>query len=62
MVADQLNEKSELKFNKQFVRGVLKLNLGMRYKRIKDAGLQTNSDKNLVLRQRYAMELVSLLD
>ena len=39
---------------------VLKVDLGMRYRKIKGVSVNTNSERNLVLRQRFALELIRL--
>ena len=44
------------------VRKIMKKNLGLSYKKIKEIGVHTNSIKNLVLRQRFAIELVTLMN
>jgi hypothetical protein len=33
--------------------------LGMRYRKIKQVSLHSNSEKNLVLRQRWALEFLA---
>ena len=39
---------------------VMKRDHGMRYQKIKDTAIFSNSERNLVLRQRWAMEFLSL--
>ena len=39
---------------------MLKQNLGMRYKRIVHIAPQANSERNLILRQRFALEFLAL--
>jgi hypothetical protein len=39
---------------------VMRRDHGMRYRKIKDTAMHSNSDKNLVLRQRWALEFLSL--
>ena len=40
---------------------ILKEDLGMSYRKIKPLSMNTNSERNLVLRQQYALQLVALL-
>ena len=42
------------------VRSVMKQELGMRYRKIHTVSLHSNSEKNLVLRQRWALEFLAL--
>jgi hypothetical protein len=44
----------------KLVRSVLKEELGMCYRKIKTVSLHSNSEKNLVLRQRWAIEFLNL--
>ena len=39
----------------------MKLDLAMRYKKIVPTAIHTNSDKNLVFRQQFALELIKQL-
>ena len=41
------------------VRMVMKEELGMRFRKIKTVSLHSNSEKNLVLRQRWALEFLT---
>ena len=49
-----------LKVSRYEVSRVLKLDLGMRYRRIVHIAPQGNSERNLVLRQRFALEFLRL--
>ena len=40
---------------------IMKKNLGMSYKKIHPVTLRTNSERNLVLRQQFALTLIQLL-
>ena len=40
---------------------IMKEDLGMRYKKIKEVTVNTNSERNLVFRQQFALELIRLL-
>ena len=53
-------QKSGASLNEKLVRNVLREELGMRYLKIKDVAVHSNSEKNLVLRQRWALEFLSL--
>ena len=35
--------------------------LGMRYRKIKPVSIHGNSDKNLILRQQFALKLIQLM-
>ena len=56
-----MNEGTDQQYKEHQVRKVMRVNLGMSYKKIQEISLHTNSARNLVLRQRFAMVLVSLL-
>ena len=45
--------------SEMIVRSVIKEELGMRYRKIKAVSLHSNSEKNLVLRQRWAIEFLA---
>ena len=55
-IVDQLDELAEAPVTEKLVRSVMKEEIGMRYQRIKTVSLHSNSEKNLVLRQRWALE------
>ena len=56
-----LKEKVNAKVKSPLVREIMKKTLGMSYRKIKPMSLHANSEKNLVLRQRFAMELIELM-
>ncbi len=58
-VIKSLNYENHFKTSEQEVRDVMKQELGMRYKKIKTVSLHSNSEKNLVLRQRWALEFLA---
>ena len=62
MVKEVLNEETDQEYKEHQVRKIMRHDLGMRYKKISHVALHTNSPKNLILRQRYAIELVALLN
>jgi hypothetical protein len=43
------------------IRDVMKRDLGMRYRKVVAVSVHANGDKNLILRQQYAQELIRLL-
>jgi len=55
-----VNEGIIAPVSEQLVRSVMKEELGMRYRKIKTVSLHSNSEKNLVLRQRWAIEFLNL--
>ena len=58
-VIKSLTKQQEIKTSEAEVRDVMKYELGMRYKKIKTVSLHSNSEKNLVLRQRWAIEFLA---
>jgi len=54
--------KTTLDLKEYRVRKILTFDFGMSYKKIKSVALHANSDKNRILRQRFAIELVNLLN
>ena len=42
------------------IRNVLKADLSMSYRKIHDVAVFSNGEKNLILRQRWALEFLSL--
>ena len=56
----KVNELTQSPVSEQLVRSVMKEELGMRYRKIKTVSLHSNSEKNLVLRQRWAIEFLNL--
>ena len=55
-----LHHLFNLKVSRYEVYGILKRDLGMRYRRIVHIASQANSERNLVLRQRFALEFLRL--
>lgn len=51
-----MSEAENIKSTVAEVRSVMKEELGMSYRKIVTVSLHSNSEKNLVLRQRWAME------
>jgi prefoldin subunit 5 len=49
-VAGKVNALAEAPVTEQLVRSVMKVELGMRYRKIKTVSLHSNSEKNLILR------------
>jgi hypothetical protein len=58
-VVTMVNELAEAPVTEQLVRSVMKEELGMSYRKIKTVSLHSNSEKNLVLRQRWAIEFLA---
>ena len=56
-----LKEEFEMEKKPWELARILKEDLGMQYRRIKPLSTNTNSERNLVLRQRFAMELIKLM-
>ena len=60
-VCSQLYDRYGLQFKKKDVQRVLKKELNMGYGKIHEIAPHTNSEKNLVMRQRFSIELLSIL-
>jgi hypothetical protein len=58
-VIKSLYKEHPIKTTEQEVRDVMRKELGMRYRKIKQVSLHSNSEKNLVLRQRWALEFLA---
>jgi hypothetical protein len=58
-VIKSLTNEHYIKTTEQEVRDVMKRELGMSYRKIKQVSLHSNSEKNLVLRQRWALEFLA---
>jgi hypothetical protein len=54
-------DSPRVKIKASEARTVMKRDHFMSYRKIKDTSIQSNSEKNLVLRQRWALEYLSLL-
>ena len=58
-VANDMNATYAEQVTENTVRSVMKEELDMRYRKIKTISLHSNSEKNLVLRQRWALEFLT---
>ena len=56
-----MKKQQDLIVTSTLVRKVFRQELGLRYKKIKPLPYQGNSEKNLVLRQQFAMKMMELL-
>ena len=57
-IVDSVNESIGIEVKPREVRNVLKQDFNMSYRKIKEVSTHVNSEKNLVLRQRFAMEFI----
>lgn len=60
-VAKHLKKHHEIDKKPWVLAQIMKEELGMRYRKIKMVTVNTNSERNLVLRQQFALELIRLL-
>ena len=58
-VAESISTDDRKPVSETMVRSVLRDDLGMKYRKIKTVSLHSNSEKNLVLRQRWALEFLA---
>ena len=58
-VADSIDVTGQKPVSLSTVRSVMREELGMRFRKIKTVSLHSNSEKNLVLRQRWALEFLA---
>ena len=58
-VANDINTQDNMAVTERDVRSVMQEELDMRFRRIKTVSLHSNSEKNLVLRQRWALEFLT---
>jgi hypothetical protein len=58
-VVIEVNVHAEAPVSEKQVRSVMKEELGMSYRKIKTVSLHSNSEKNLILRQRYTIEFLA---
>ena len=58
-VADGINADGRKPVSENTVRSVMRDDLDMRYRKIKTVSLHSNSARNLVLRQRWALEFLT---
>jgi len=59
-VLELVTQQQDIKSTVAEVRSVMKEELGMRYRKILTVSLHSNSEKNLVLRQRWALEFLAM--
>jgi hypothetical protein len=59
-VLELVTQQQDIKSTVAEVRSVMKKELGMRYRKILTVSLHSNSEKNLVLRQRWALEFLAM--
>ena len=59
-VIDLIDQATKIPITEKLVGSVMKEELGMRFRKIKTVSLHSNSEKNLVLRQRWAIEFLAL--
>ena len=58
LIAQDLKETYDMDVKEHRIRIELRRRLGLKFKRIKKIPFQGNSEKNLVLRQQFAMKLM----
>ena len=58
-VANDINAQDNMAVTERYVRSVMREELDMRFRKIKTVSLHSNSEKNLVLRQRWALEFLT---
>ena len=58
-IANEMNATNAEQVTENTVRSVMRDELDMRYHKIKTVSLHSNSEKNLVLRQRWALEFLN---
>ena len=56
-----VEEEVDVEVTEALVRDVLTKDLGMSYRKVKPLSLQANSEKNIILRQRWALAFLGLL-
>jgi len=56
-----LADAMDIKVSEQEIREIMKRDLGMRYRKVLPVSIHGNSERNLVLRQQYALRLIRLL-
>lgn len=56
-----LSEQYELETKEAELKKIMKVELGMRFRRVKAVSMHANSSKNLILRSVFAQELIRLL-
>jgi hypothetical protein len=60
-VTSWVNFQNDIKLTDALVRGVFKDEFGLRYKKVSIIANKSNSERSLVLRQRFGMRLLELL-
>ena len=58
-IANEMNATNAEQVTENTVRSVMRDELDMRFRKIKTVSLHSNSEKNLVLRQRWALEFLN---
>ena len=56
-----LADAMDVKVSEQEIREIMKRDLGMRYRKVLPVSIHGNNERNLVLRQQYAIRLIHLL-
>ena len=56
-----LKENTGIEAGESEIREIMREDLGMRYRKIKPISIHGNSDKNLILRQQFALKLIQLM-
>ena len=57
-----LKEEKDMEVKYREMASIMKKDLGMRFKKIQSVSVRTNSEKNLVLRQQFAVNLIQVLN
>lgn len=60
-VKKALFDSMELDAKENVIRRVMHEDLGMRYRKVVPVAIHSNSEKNLVLRQQFALKMIQLL-
>ena len=60
-ICSQLHDRYDLKFKSKDVSRVLREDFNMGYSKMHEIAPHTNSEKNLVLRQQFSIEMLSIL-
>ena len=56
-----LKENTGIESKESEIREIMREDLGMRYLKVKPVSIHGNSDKNLILRQQFALKLIQLM-
>ena len=60
-VRSALKENTGIEAKESEIREIMREDLGMRYRKVKPVSIHGNSDKNLILRQQFALKLIQLI-